>query len=51
MGLSGTRPINALVGLGVMVPQGSLFHDKKFAFFDFGVRGTPKIEIIFLGDP
>ena len=26
-----------------------LFHDDKFVFFDFGVRGTPKILIIFLG--
>ena len=25
----------------------SLFHDEKFAFFDFGVRGTPKILKIF----
>ena len=29
----------------------SLFHDEKFPFFDFGVRGTPKILIIFLGVP
>ena len=40
---------SASVGLGVRVPQGSLFHDEKFAFFDFGVRGTPKILNIFLG--
>ena len=39
------------VGLGVRVPACSLFHDEKFAFFDFGVRGTPKILIIFLGVP
>ena len=39
------------VGLAVRVPQRSLFHDEKFAFFDFGVRGTPKILIIFLGVP
>ena len=37
------------MGLRVRVPQGSLFHDEKFAFFDFGVRGTPKILIFFLG--
>ena len=29
----------------------SPFHDEKFAFFDFGVRGTPKILKIFLGVP
>ena len=28
-------------GLGVRVPTISLFHDEEFAFFDFGVRGTP----------
>ena len=37
--------------LGVRVPTTSLFHDKKFAVFDFGVRGTPKILKIFLGVP
>ena len=26
-----------------------LFHDQKFAFFDFEVRGAPKILKIFLG--
>ena len=36
-------------GLGVRVPASSLFHDEKFAFFDFGVRGTPKISKICLG--
>ena len=36
-------------GLGVRVNTCSLSHDEKFAFFDFGVRGTPKILIIFLG--
>ena len=36
-------------GLGVRVLAGSLYRDEKFAFFDFGVRGTPKILIIFLG--
>ena len=30
-------------GLGVRVSGSSLFHDEKFAFFDFGVRGTAKI--------
>ena len=39
------------VGLGVRVPHGSLFHDEKLAFFDFEVRGTPKILKIFLGVP
>ena len=39
------------LGLGVWVPARSLFHDKKFAFFDFGVRGTPKILKNFLGVP
>ena len=38
-------------GLGVRVPASSLFHDEKFAFFDFGVRGTPKIWKICLGVP
>ena len=37
------------MGLRVRVPQGSLFHDEKFAFFDFGVRGTPEILKIFSG--
>ena len=37
------------VVLGVRVPATSLFHDEKFAFFDLGVRGTPKILKIFLG--
>ena len=36
-------------GLGVRVPHCSLFHDEKFAFFDFGVRGSPKILKILLG--
>ena len=36
-------------GLGVRVPHCSHFHDEKFTFFDFGVRGTPKILNIFLG--
>ena len=36
-------------GLGVRVPASSLFHDEKFAFFDFGVRGTPKISKNCLG--
>ena len=39
------------VVLGVRVPATSLFHDEKFAFFDFEVRGTPKILKIFLGVP
>ena len=38
-------------GLGVRVPASSLFHDEKFAFFDFGVRGIPKILIILFGVP
>ena len=38
-------------GLVVRVTMCSLFHDEKFAFFDFGVRGTPKILIILLGVP
>ena len=33
----------------VRVNASSLFHDEKFAFFDFGVRGTPKILMILLG--
>ena len=37
--------------LGIRVPACSLFHDEKFAFFDFGVRGTPKFLIILLGVP
>ena len=36
-------------GLGVRVPASSLFHDEKFAFFEFGVRGTPEILKILLG--
>ena len=39
------------LGLGVRDPATSLFHDEKFAFFDFGVRDTPKILEIFLGVP
>ena len=39
------------VVLGVRVPATSLFHDEKFAFFDFEVRGTPKDLEIFLGVP
>ena len=35
--------------LGVSVPAASLFHDENFAFFDFGVRGAPKILKILLG--
>ena len=30
-------------GLLIREPASSLFHDEKFAFFDFGVRGTPKM--------
>ena len=37
--------------LGVRVPASSLFHEEKFAFFGFEVRGTPKIFKIFLGVP
>ena len=39
------------MGLVVRVPAASLFHDEKFAFFYFGVRGTPKNLKIFLGVP
>ena len=38
-------------GLGVRIPASSLFQDEKFATFDFGVRGTPKILKICLGVP
>ena len=38
-------------GLRVREPASSLFHDEKFAFFDFGVRGTPKMLKICLGVP
>ena len=38
-------------GLGVTVPAASLFHEEKFAFFDFGVKGTPKILKNFIGVP
>ena len=37
--------------LGVRVPTCSLFHDVKLAFFDFWVRGSPKILKILLGVP
>ena len=37
--------------LRVRVPMKSIFHDKKFAYFDFGVRRTPKILITFFGVP
>ena len=43
--------VGGCVVLRVRVPAISLFHDKKFAFFDFGVRSTPKILIILLGVP
>ena len=29
-------------GLGVRVPHCSHFHDEKFTFFDFGVRGIDR---------
>ena len=32
------------VVLGVRVPATSLFHEEKFLFFDFGVRGISKIK-------
>ena len=38
-------------GLVVRESMCSLFRDEKFAFFDFWVRGTPKILIILLGVP
>ena len=38
-------------GLGVTILAVSLFHDEKFAFFDFGNRGTTKILKIILGVP
>ena len=39
------------LSVGVRVSAASLFHNEKFAFFDFGVRGTPKILKICLGVP
>ena len=36
------------VGVGVMAPATSLFHVEFFAFFDFGITGTPKILKIIL---
>ena len=36
-------------GLRVRISAGNIFHDEEFAFFVFGVRGTPKILKIFLG--
>ena len=37
--------------LGVRVRASSLFDDEKFAIFDFGVRGSPKILKVCLGVP
>ena len=39
------------LGLAVRDPATSLFHDEKFAFFEFGVRDTPKILEFSLGVP
>ena len=38
-------------GIGVKVPAASLFHEKKYAFFDLIVRGTSNILKILLGVP
>ena len=40
-----------LLRLRVRVPIKSLFRDKNFAYFDFGVRSTPKILITFFRVP
>ena len=40
-----------LLRLRVRVPMKSLFRDKNFAYFDFGVRSTPKILITFFRVP